>query len=71
MTPSELILFRYCHRLQNTVLDEFMPGGAIRTVTIALWPNIIEDHCGNGDTNQNANWSQTHIGTESADDDQR
>jgi hypothetical protein len=48
-----------------------MPGGAIRTVTIALWPNIIEDHCGNGDTNQNANWSQTHIGTESADDDQR
>jgi hypothetical protein len=57
MTTSELIHLRYFHRLQNTVLDEFMPGGAIRTVTIALWPNVIEHHCSNDDANQNANWS--------------
>lgn len=52
---TELIRARHRHPLRGTMLDECMLGGAIRSISFALWPDVMEDYCRYGETEENAN----------------
>src|SRR5262249_16832800 len=51
---TEVIPARHRHPLRGTMLDDFMLRGAIRSISFALRPEVVKDHRGNRDANQDA-----------------